>query len=341
MRSTRIVGYTIGGCPVYSDEDNKVNLGGDCHYVPSQANVKEVDMVEDRARRRNRRISKTQPAKRTDGVKVLAVKKNGPADYSGIIKNDRITKVNGRHIYYASQIADALTNVNPGRTTSITVDRDGKNHDFLVVTNTKKNGKAGIGVFTRTKSAQTYLDAVARANKNKEKDDMKKKTEWAEHARKITAEKKAEKNVEVTEKTRCCLSKDDGIESIAARAAAKDSVTEAKADVMKRIEDDANFFQKKAAIELAQVEEMLKDRKGAEAYLAARAMKIDLEAENKRKLLEAGNKVNAYIGRHLEESAARDGAVSKGKLKLTKLGWAVVGILVSLAAAGGGFYIFG
>ena len=72
---------------------------------------------------------------------------------SGLRKNDLITSVNGKAIYSADELNEAVKN-SGGKTLSITYTRDGKEHSAtLTPTYSKKEGRYVVGIYVRDSGA--------------------------------------------------------------------------------------------------------------------------------------------------------------------------------------------
>jgi len=68
--------------------------------------------------------------KLTDGAYVQTVDPNSPADKAGVKKGDIITAMNGTTLSARTQLNDVLSNVKPGDSVTLTVDRSGSGKTF-------------------------------------------------------------------------------------------------------------------------------------------------------------------------------------------------------------------
>ena len=98
----------------------------------------------------------------TDGVSVIAVSKNSPADKANIVCADVITHVNDEKIFNAVHFS-TLINAGKGKETKITFVRSGKKEE-VVLTPVYQNGEYVIGAWVRDSSAGvgtlTYVNAL-------------------------------------------------------------------------------------------------------------------------------------------------------------------------------------
>jgi len=70
--------------------------------------------------------------KLTDGAYVQTVDPNSPADKAGVKKGDIITAMNGTTLNARTQLSDVLSNVKPGDSVTLTIDRSGSGKTFTV-----------------------------------------------------------------------------------------------------------------------------------------------------------------------------------------------------------------
>ena len=68
-----------------------------------------------------------------DGVYVASVQKDGPADKGGIAQGDVIKEINLNAVHNSAGLQEQLSRLRPGEKAVVTVLRDGKQHEIIVV----------------------------------------------------------------------------------------------------------------------------------------------------------------------------------------------------------------
>ena len=76
------------------------------------------------------------------GVLVMHVIENGPADEAGIKRGDVIIEYEGRKVKYADELREYVLKTPPGETAKIKVDRDGKSKNFDVEIERRRSNMA-------------------------------------------------------------------------------------------------------------------------------------------------------------------------------------------------------
>jgi PDZ domain-containing protein len=322
LNSNRIAGYTMGGTPVYEGDTSVVDLGGDCHYVPpASLSTKRKDEM-----------------KKVKGVRVYGTRKGGAARKAGITSGDVITHVNGRRVFRPKDISSALWRVYPGEKALIKFHYNGgivEKVKLVAVGRSVKNSKhPSLGIFTTKNGWNEYRENDTKPMLKKESPAPKVKVGLAiAHHNPANQPEMIEMSLPSFDKP--MVGENAKLKAKATRMAVADEVTKAKAKAVNRIEsNDEDYFGKKAADELALVKGLLNDRKGADAYMAARNLRRDLEAANAEKLEAAGAEVSDY----LKSMKAANIEEPRKARKLSRLGKIVVGTIVTVVSVPACYY---
>ncbi len=87
----------------------------------------------------------------TEGLLVVGMSDNSPAEKCGVRVNDRIEYVNGCELLTSEQLADAVCGSEPSVT--LTVDRDGKTLDIEISPEKDSDGEMKLGLWVRDSTA--------------------------------------------------------------------------------------------------------------------------------------------------------------------------------------------
>ncbi|HUS89618.1 MAG TPA: PDZ domain-containing protein [Desulfosporosinus sp.] len=372
MGANKIVGYSFVGRPVYSDEPNALYLGQDCHYIPSVANKKEKDTKMIPTRKLGVEVltvAENGPANYKhirEGDTIISIDKvliYSPKTIRSVLSRkthgDSVVVEIERKTGTAFGGKRRLTlNVQPilkggrlnlgifTRKKSADAYKEGKkSKNFVKKTVVKVRGETlsaasswspGMKLSTPApdKDTRVFVNGI-------EAHQGQGTYKWADGTFRVDGVKWNEVKpkpspikIKLTEKQNNCPVTDSCFPE--ARMAIKDAVAKAKSDTINKINQDPDYFQTKASEELAHVEAMLKDRRGADAYREVRKLRFDLEAENKKRTIEAGAKVGELLDK--QSNATKD-EVARPPRSLSMLGWTLLCGSVA-AATGWGVYIY-
>lgn len=268
--------------------------------------------------------------------RVLAVTKDGPAARGGVQVGDTILKVGKYAVATNTKVSDIVQQLGKkgaNRSITVKVSRNGKSrYCHVVLGRDNKTGKAILGIENNPKKVSVMAKPVT------------KDTTWAEHSKSI-ADSKASQAAGAK-----MFSEKKALEMALAKTKAEAGVAKAKhgeavaelvnvKDAAKAAADEDNHFLKQARLEIEGVQALLADMKGADALLEAKALRAKLRAKNLNNLEATTDKVNAYLGKVVEQRAKETEIPA---ITTRRFGWkkAIAAASVLGTAVAGGAYAY-
>lgn len=300
----------------------KVNLGNGAFYIPSMAKChrERIPMI-------SKIYNPVTAYTNSKGLKIRAVLDDSPAQHIGIKEGDELVYFNYTWPQgSAKKVSETLKRLGKNANGYIAVRRGTDILGGYIKTyeNYKKN--PAIGLIFNEKKAKAYKVKLAKE---------KMAAQQVKSVSPVLPPKAPSTYNREDERAKLRAKTQDAKKVKVETREAKDAASEVAASTIVATSPESdNHFMSKAREELASINRLVEDLNGADAYMKARALKIELERSMHNQLRTVGDKVSDYLDKRGKENEIDVPSVEgQGKVSgLSRLGKIVAGGLAIGAA---------